>query len=365
MKITKAYSEVKKRLLLVVFMTALIVLLFQLKNYPALVEHYYSQAIFPFIRAHLQLIFNKIPFSIGDIFYLFLTLFIAVSLIRIIKKGFFQKKGQDAVQILLKLVLALQVSILVFYLFWGLNYFRADAFQRLDLTESDYSSAELIQVGSILIDSVNYSRNKVSMEDLAQSNDSIFKSSSLAIQNFGASKPIAKPSLSGPMLSYLSTAGYYNPFTGEAQVNVLMPIYLRPFVACHEMAHQNGYGAENEANFVGFLAGINSNNRLLKYSSYYLATQEFMTAIWATDSMAFKTLKSRISPHVLSDLKSENEYWNSYRGAISKLSSIFYDKYLKANNQPDGLRTYNKMIRLSMAYYKKKGLIKAPVNLSP
>ena len=64
-------------------------------------------------------------------------------------------------------------------------------------------------------------------------------------------------------------------------------------------------------------------------------------------------------------IKSENEYWKSYRGAISKLSSIFYDKYLKANNQPDGLRTYNKMIRLSMAYYKKKGLIKAPVNLSP
>ena len=116
MKITKAYSGVKKRLLLVVIMSMLIFLLFQLKNYPAFVEHYYSQAIFPFIRAHLQLIFNQIPFSIGDIFYLFLTLFIAVSLIQIIKKGFFQKKGRDAVQILLKLVLTLQVSILVFYL---------------------------------------------------------------------------------------------------------------------------------------------------------------------------------------------------------------------------------------------------------
>jgi hypothetical protein len=365
MKITKAYSAVKKRLLLVGFMFVLIFLLFQLKNYPVIVEHYYSQAIFPFIRSGLQLIFNQIPFSIGDIFYLLLTLFIAVFVIRIIRKGFFQKKGRDAVQILLGLVLALQVSTLVFYLFWGLNYFRIDAFERLDLTESDYSSEELIEVGSMLIDSVNFSREKVRTEDLAQSNDSIFKSSSLAIQNIGATEPVAKPSLSGPILSYLGTAGYYNPFTGEAQVNVLMPVYIRPFVACHEMAHQNGYGAENEANFVGFIAGINSNNRLLKYSCYYLATQEFLTAIWATDSMAFKALKSKISPNVLSDLKSENDYWKSYRGATSKLSSIFYDNYLKANNQPDGLRTYNKMIRLSMAYYKKKGLIKAPVNLSP
>ena len=101
MKITKAYSAVKKRLLLVVFMSVLIFLLFQFKNYSASVEQYYSQAIFPFIRAHLQLIFNQIPFSIGDIFYLLLTLFIAFSIIRIIRKGFFQKKGRDAVQILL------------------------------------------------------------------------------------------------------------------------------------------------------------------------------------------------------------------------------------------------------------------------
>jgi len=365
MKNSIASSKMKKRLLLVVSMFVLIFLLFQLKNYPDIVEHYYSQAIFPFIRSGLQLIFNQIPFSIGDIFYLLLTLFIAVSIIRIIRKGFFQKKSREAIQVLLGLVLTLQVSTLVFYLFWGLNYFRADAFERLDLTESDYSDEELIAVGSMLIDSVNYSRAEVRSEDLAQANDSIFKSASQAIQNLGASEPQAKPSLSGSLLSYLGTAGYYNPFTGEAQINAMMPVYLRPFVACHEMAHQNGFGAENEANFVGFKAGINSNNKLLRYSSYYLATQEFLTAIWTTDSMAFKSLKSKISPKVLSDLKSEKEYWKSYRGATSKLSSIFYDNYLKANNQPDGLRTYNKMIRLSMAYYKKKGLIKAPVNLTP
>lgn len=365
MKSTKVNSSIKKRLIWVVSMLVLTILLFQLKNYPAIVEQYYSQTLFPIIRSGLQLIFNRIPFSIGDVFYLLLTLFIAFSIIRIIRKMFFQSKGQEAVHVLLGLVLVLQISTLVFYLFWGLNYFRTDAFERLDLHESDYSTEELIAVGSMLIDSVNFSCTRLRPEDLAQPNDSIFNSASQAIQNFGASGPVAKPSLSGPVLSYLGTAGYYNPFTGEAQINALMPVYLRPFVACHEMAHQNGIGAENEANFVGFIAGINSNNRLLKYSSYYLATQEFLTAVWATDSMAFKNLKSRISPKVLTDLKAENEYWKSYRGATSKLSSIFYDNYLKANNQPDGLRTYNKMIRLSMAYYRKKGLIKAPVNLTP
>jgi hypothetical protein len=365
MKNSQANSSMKKRLILAVLMFVLIILLFQLKNYPLIVEEYYSKALFPFIQSGLQLMFNGVPFSVGDIFYLSLILFIVVSIIRIVRKGFFQKQAKEAACVGLSLVLVLQISTLVFYLFWGLNYFRADAFERFELTNSDYSKSELIAVGSMLIDSVNFSRTAVQSEDLNQSNDRIFKTASQAIKKFGASKPMAKASLTGPILSYLGTAGYYNPFTGEAQINALMPVYLRPFVACHEMAHQNGYGAENEANFVGFIAGIHSDNRLLKYSSYYLATQEFLTAIWATDSNAFQTLRNRISPKVLSDFKSENEYWKSYRGATSKLSSIFYDNYLKANNQPEGLRTYNKMIRLSMAYYKKKGLIKAPDKLTP
>jgi hypothetical protein len=90
-----------------------------------------------------------------------------------------------------------------------------------------------------------------------------------------------------------------------------------------------------------------------------------MAVIWRSDSLAFKNLKSRISAPVLADLKAENEYWTKYRGTASKLSGIFYDNYLKANKQPEGLRTYNKMIRLSMAYYKKQGQLKLPVQLSP
>jgi len=35
------------------------------------------------------------------------------------------------------------------------------------------------------------------------------------------------------------------------------------------------------------------------------------------------------------------------------LSSLFYDDFLKVNNQPQGLNTYNQMVRLVMGWYKK------------
>ena len=73
-----------------------------------------------------------------------------------------------------------------------------------------------------------------------------------------------------------------------------------------------------------------------------------------------KAIKEKISEPVLADLQKEREYWTKYQGNAAKLSSIFYDNYLKINKQPEGLKTYNRMIKLTMAYYKKKDLIKYP-----
>src|SRR5690606_3678956 len=92
-------------------------------------------------------------------------------------------------------------------------------------------------------------------------------------------EPFAKPnkgyhvksSWLHPIISYLGTAGYYNPLTGEAQVNTAMPGFTQPFTALHELAHQSGVGPEDEANFIAFIAGIGSEKVLFRYSAYYQA----------------------------------------------------------------------------------------------
>jgi hypothetical protein len=68
--------------------------------------------------------------------------------------------------------------------------------------------------------------------------------------------------------NYTGFTCYYNPFTGEAQLNTTIPRFLQPFIACHEVAHQLGYAKENEASFVGYLAAKGSGNALLQYSTY-------------------------------------------------------------------------------------------------
>ena len=352
------------RLAAIGFMFIALIVIFSLRSHPELTERYYSNGIYPIIRSRLLFLFNYFPFSLGDILYVLIIAFLIIGIYTLIKFLISQQYRQAGL-IILGFILKFQIGIFIFYALWALNYFRQPAQERLKLHNFDYSAPELLRVTSMLIDSANGSRASLKASDFLIPDQQIVDPAIKAIAGLStfdppliAIKPLTKSSLLSPLLNYLGTSGYFNPFTGEAQFNNLMPVYTQPFVACHEMAHQMGFGAEDEANFAGFIAAKSSDNKLMKYSAYYLASQEFMNEVWKTDSIAFRTLKGRISSAVIQDLETEREFWTKYQGTANKLSSIFYDNYLKANKQPEGLKTYNRMIKLSMAYYKKTGFIK-------
>jgi hypothetical protein len=216
---------------------------------------------------------------------------------------------------------------------------------------------------NLLIDSANTRRSMLQPIDELRNNSAIFHSAEQAIKLLGKKHPAfqsyfpaAKSALFTPVLNYMGTAGYFNPFTGEAQVNYNMPLVNRPVTACHEMAHQMGFAREDEANFIGFVAGINSTDRLLKYSAYYMAMEEFLHQVRRRDTVLFHHLKERISVPVKQDMKADRAYWLRYQNQIGYITGLFYDQFLKANKQSDGLRSYNRMINLTLAYYKKKTL---------
>lgn len=358
------HSKLRSRLIEIACMFIFLVLIFSLKNYPGFIERYYSTGLYLFIRKGFQFLFNYIPFSLGDVLYTVIIFLVIAGFFRLIRL-LIRNQITIASLLFLRFILNLEIAIAAFYMLWALNYFRQPALERLSLENYEYDIAQLVTVTSMLIDSTNTSRSHLRPKDFKVTYQEILEPAAQAVSDLASFdpplisiKPMAKKSLLSPLLNYIGTAGYYNPFTGEAQFNGLMPVFTQPFVACHEMAHQMGVGSEDEANFAGFIAGKSSRNKLLKYSAYYLAAQEFMNEVWRADSTAFKQMKEKISPAVIRDLETERKYWTKYQGGAARLSSIFYDNYLKANKQPEGLKTYNRMIKLSMAYYRKKGFIR-------
>lgn len=353
-------QPVRSRLITIVVLTLAIFMLMFIAGYPHFVDRYYSRGFYRAVCFIFHPIFNLLPFSVGDVIYVLIIGYLVYACIRLIKL-LIKKQWRAAGIFTLGLVIGIQVFSLCFYLFWGMNYYRPSAAERFNLPDSGYSTADLKSITAILIDSANSCRTRVTEADMHQDNKTIYATAvnavlllSSASDNFHTFKPQIKPSLLTPLMNYMGTSGYYNPFTTEAQMDYDLPAFIKPFVACHEMSHQMGFGPEDEANFGGFIAGTQSKDRLLRYSAYYVGVQEFMFALRRQDSLARKELRKNISPDVLNDFKKERQFWLVYESKLGVLSSIFYDDFLKANNQPQGLNTYNQMVRLVMGWYKRK-----------
>jgi hypothetical protein len=286
-----------KRIAVISVMALVIFILMQLADHPAWVERYYSRGFYTFICWVLHPVLNLLPFSVGDLLYMVVIAYLIYKTISFFKL-IFKKQFKKAGMLLLGLVIGVQIGILAFYLFWGMNYFRPSAAERLNLRDTSFTTADLKAVTRLLIDSVNITRARVTAADMAQNNHAIYQTAIQAVSslsadsaNFRAWHPDIKPSMLTFLLNYIGTSGYYNPFTSEAQINYQMPVFNRPFVACHEMSHQMGYGAEDEADFAGFTVAVNSHDRLLRYSAYHLAVNEFMYSLIRRDTIAYKELK--------------------------------------------------------------------------
>jgi len=349
-----------KRLIAIALLALVIFLLNVLTNYPAVVERYYSQGFYVGVCYLLHPVLNIIPFSVGDVLYTAVIIYLIYFLGRLfylLFKGRFKVIGKA----LLGLVIGIQSAYLLFYVLWGMNYYRPAAAERLNLRDTTYTNAQLQAVTCAIIDSANATRAKLQHQDTLQNNKQIYANALGAIKklsadsaNFRTYFPGIKSSLlTSLIINYFATSGYYNPFTTEAQMNYQMPVFARPVVACHELSHQTGFGAEDEANFAGFLAGIGSHDRLLRYSAYQLALGECMQTMRRRDTLISNELKTRISAKVRHDFINERRYWLSFHGKANILSGMLYNDFLKANNQPMGMDTYNQMVLLLVNWYKK------------
>lgn len=355
----KRLSQIQKRLLAIGILAIALYLLNIFEDHPEAVEKYYSDGLYVFICKVFHPIFNLIPFSVGDVVYIAVVIYLIYLFVRFISL-LFKKQFKQAGNLALGVIIGIQAGLLFFYLFWGLNYFRPSAGERLGLRDTNYTTSHLQKVTCMIIDSANATRARLTAADTLQDNKVIFENAIKAVKkmsagspNFRAYHPHIKPSLLTWLMNYLTTSGDYNPFTTEAQINYQIPYFERPFVACHEMSHQIGFGLEDEASFSGFLIGIHSDDKLLRYSAYQDALDECMHALRRRDTVISNELKTHISKTVRADLRAQRAYWLHYRGQISFISGLFYDDYLKANNQPHGLDTYNQMVLLLMAWYAR------------
>ena len=58
----------------------------------------------------------------------------------------------------------------------------------------------------------------------------------------------------------------------------------------------------------------------------------------------------------MKNIEESQEFWQSYQNDLEPFFKLFYDNYLKANQQKDGMKGYSRMVNLLTAYHQKNGL---------
>src|SRR5215203_1274485 len=329
------------------------------------VEENYSNGIYPFISKIQRSIFGWIPFSIGDLFYAFLVLVIIFKTIQFVKYIFKKKVNRQYLLNGLKQIIFFFLFVYVFfYGFWGLNYNRKGISYQLNLEMNKYSVQEIDTLAYLLQQRLNFYADTIDLKqrDSFNRKRTLFEKTTEAYLYSDNLYPFLrydpqslKPSLFSYLGNYFGFQGYYNPFSGEGQVNTTIPVFLEPFVSAHEAAHQIGYAKENEANFVAFIACRSSPNPIFRYSMYFDMYLYAVTELGRKDSLLARSYFEKLNPQAKKDIEEYKIFLRSYRNPVEPVFSWIYDGYLQANAQPEGKRSYNQVVAFLIAYYKKFG----------
>jgi hypothetical protein len=347
----------KLNIFLVILFAFQIVFVQLISKYPSLVEHYYSNGIYRFTSVLLRFLFGWIPFSIGDLLIGILVFIILRFIYRLFKDRFKNLKSK-----LLQVVAFLSILYSCFYWFWGFNYFREPLAKNLGFQQTKYTTEQLTTVSENSIKRLNESHFKITKNDSLvaknpYSQKEMYKMAIAGYDNLTYEYPqfvynfrSIKSSLMSLIQSYNGTSGYFNPITGEAQVNDRIPVNGYPTTVCHEIAHQLGIAAENEANFVGYLATLANDDMYFKYAAYRMAFSYLISEVRKRDKTIFNKLILAVNKGVLIDFKESSEFWGQYRNPIEPLIKKGYNSYLKANKQANGIQSYNYVVDLIISY---------------
>lgn len=155
--------------------------------------------------------------------------------------------------------------------------------------------------------------------------------------------------------------GYYFPFSMEANYNEQMYITNVPVTMCHELSHLKGFILEDEANFIGYLACVDSEDPLFQYSAYlsvigYL-DRDFYQAI-GQDGEEYASHVS-INDTVVGDkIFLTGEAWQQVEEkavldteVVKQAADTFLNTTLTLNGVSDGTMSYSRVVKLLLQYY--------------
>ena len=368
-----SYKKLKLKIFILLFLSLGFLIYAYSSRRPDWTEQKYSRGVYPKIISFWANITSGVRFSIAELIVYALVLAVIIRIVRgviaVINERTASGRVFQLVDLLLSGVAAAVAICFLFISLWGLNYNRLSFSESSGLNVAPAPVGVLERCSLLLATQANELREEVREDDegvmalsvpLKNTFDRSREGYRITASEFETLGDIgpgrAKPVLASRIMSYAGITGVYFPITAEANVNTDINAVEIPFTICHELAHQKGYAREDEANFIAWLACMNSPFEDYRYSGALNALCRLLNALNSSSPPAWERVRSACSPAVNRDLNAMGQYWKQYEGPVSDFSESINDTFLKANGQEDGVQSYGRMVDLVIAYYHSYGL---------
>lgn len=343
----------------------LIALYFALRSVPGAADRTAAGFSAP-VRHFLGALCGHVSFSVMELFYaaviLWLLVSIGLGIAAVIRSG---TKWKTACCRLLTIVLVFSCIWAAYCWLWGIDYYGESFAEKSGLTVSAVSTEDLTAVTKLFAEKANAFSTEVNRDSGGHFTTDVSGLFARSVSLYAASTDETFPCLAGTsfrpkamvfsrLMSAMGFTGIYFPFTGESNINTDQPECMLPFTVAHELAHQRGVTAEQEANFIGVYACVTSGDAEFAYSGWLSGLVYLSNALYQADGDACGAILATLSPAVQTDLADNNAYWANWESAVTTASEKTYDVYLKANGQTSGIRSYGECVDLLVTWFSKQ-----------
>ena len=355
------------RLPAILVTSGLLLVLWSVSYQSTWMEQAYAARIYPWIITILMAITGWVPFSLAEaVMGLALLGVVCYAGWRMLQ---FWRGREPRIRVILRLagdsLLFALIVTLFGYLLWGLNYSRPALAARLGwLPQPRAAPALAPNLGALALEVVELTNqtyvrccaeavfvpSRPSLP-LAQLDLHLNRGLVRAARQLGLRTPLlgstrAKPLAASLVMNYLGLAGFYFPWTGEANFNRQMPLLEGIHAMAHEKAHQLGFAREDEANFIGFLSCIQSEMDFARYSGYFFANRQLLGLLRRVDRDAWREAAALLDPGIARDQSAISDYWKRFEGPSQEVARTVNNAHLRLNRVPGGILSYGRSVEL-------------------
>ncbi len=321
------------------------------------VERVYSRGVYLTLERAVTPFSNRFSFALVDLLLVGACVLVVVGVARAVLS---RARASAFGLLALDIAAVLAVAYLAFLALWGLNYRRVPLAGKVDFDRARVNAGALRAFAERSVGEVNRLYSVAHREGWPglDEDPEILAAGFDAAQRVlgvarGAVPGVPKRSLLDFYFRRAGIDGMTDPFFLEVIVTRDLLPFERPFTLAHEWGHLAGYADESEASFVAWLTCMRGRDAE-RYSAWLVLSARAVADLPGSERRA---IADRLATGPREDLDAVARRLSRVSAPVSSVAWRAYDRFLKTNRVPAGVRSYDEVIALLLGTRFRDGWI--------